>query len=127
MWRHHAVWWSSRCEPSPTWTQAAFAFCLAAWRIDEQRRFVLVARRAAPAGDVAVDVEHLPGGEPYRRRDFLGRDAVIERVHAPVQRGERDAEEELLLRLREGIGVRGRRPAADLLGDAEVRGELIHL
>src|SRR5436190_16428798 len=103
MWRHHAVWCSCRCEPSPIWTQAALAFCLAAWRIDEQRRFVLVARGAAPAGDVTIDIEHLLGRKAYRRSHFLGRDAVIERVHAPVERGERDAEEELFLRLRERV------------------------
>src|SRR3954462_749073 len=127
MWRHHAVWCSSRCEPSPTWTQAVLAFCLAAWRIDEQRRFVLVARGAAAAGDVAVDVEHLPGGEPDHRGDFLGRDALIERVHAHVERGEGDAEEELLLRLRKRVRVGGRRSAADLLRRAELGGELIDL
>src|SRR5919201_1673935 len=102
---HHDVWCSSSREPSPTWTQAALAFCLAAWRIDEQRRFVLVARRAAPPGDVAVDIEHLLGGEPHRWRHFLGRDRVIERVHAYIERGERDAEEELLLSLRERVRI----------------------
>src|SRR5436190_12569630 len=120
MWRHHAVWCSCRCEPSPIWTQAALAFCLAAWRIDEQRRFVLIARGAAPAGDVAIDIEHLLGGEPDRRSDFFGGDAVIERVDAPVERGERDAEEELLLRLRERVRIGRRRPVANLLRHAEI-------
>src|SRR5919201_5310467 len=105
MCRHQGVWWSSRCEPSPTCTQAALAFCLVAWRIDEQRRFVLVARAAAPAGDVAVDIKHLLGAQTHHRSDLLRVDTVIERVHAQVERGERNAEEEFLLRLRERIGV----------------------
>src|SRR4051812_9898822 len=47
MCRHHGVWCNSRCEPSPTCTQVAFALCLAAWRIDEERRLVLIARGAS--------------------------------------------------------------------------------
>src|SRR5438105_11493250 len=108
MCRHQGVWCSSRRAPSPTWTHTVLVLCLVACRTgdlrDEERLLVLVARAAAPPGDVAEDVEYLLGAQADRRRDGLGRHALIERVHAHVERAQRNAEEELFLRLREGVG-----------------------
>src|ERR1700752_1145872 len=105
MCRHHGGWCSSRRAPSPTWTQAAAAFCLVAGRMgdrrDEQGWLVLVARAAAPPGDVAKNIEHLLGRQADGRRDRLRRHAVVEGVHAHIERAQRQAEEELLLGLLE--------------------------
>src|SRR5438067_4092175 len=116
MWRHHGVWWISRRASSPTCSGAGLALCLAAGRIDEQRRLVLIAGGAAPPGDVPEHVEYLLDGQSGRRRDRFGGDAVVERIHAQVQGAQRNAEEELFLRLRKRVGVGGRRAAADLVG-----------
>src|SRR2546428_14079432 len=101
---HQGVWCSSRRAPSPTWTQAVLALCLVACRIDEQRLLVLVARAAAPPGDVAEYVEHLLGAQAHRGGDGLGRHALVEHVHSHVEPAQRNAEQELLLRLRDALG-----------------------
>src|SRR4051812_20074271 len=124
---HQGVWWSSRRAPSPTWIQASLTRCLGACRIDEERRLVQIACAATPAGNVAEDAQHLLGGEAHGRSDRLGGYAVVERIHAYVQRAQRDAEEELFLRLFERVGVGRRRAGADLFRRAEVRGELVDL
>src|SRR5438270_13884663 len=109
------MWCSSRRAPSPTWTQVALAFCLVAWRIDEQRRLVQVARAAPAAGNVLEDVRDLLRGESHGGGYGFRRHAVVERVHADVEGAKRDAEEELFLRLRERIRVGRGRAGADLL------------
>ena len=59
--------------------------------------------------------------------DVARRDAVVQAVQAQVHLRVGQREVELLLRLRQRVGVGGGRPAADLGGNAEELGHRVHL
>ena len=74
-----------------------------------------------------VDALDLLGREPGGRRHFGRRHAVVRAVEAEVHLVVGQREVELFLRLRQRERVGGRRPAADLLGHAEVLGQRVDL
>src|SRR5262245_63964145 len=81
------------------------------WRsylFHEQWRRMKVFGDLALGRDVAIDALDLFRGEGDGRRHLAGGDAVIQAEQAEIQRVEWDRKIELLLRLRQRIGIRRR-------------------
>src|SRR5512140_1674904 len=99
------------------------AMCTSIWMArslaKQDRRRVQIARDHALRGDIAVDALELIGREADPGRGLCRRDRMIARLQAGIHPRVGQREVELLLRLRQRVGVRRRRARADLRGDVE--------
>src|SRR6478735_2235181 len=93
--------------------------------LDQLRRQVQVGGGLALLVDVAVDALDLGGRQAGGLGDLLDRAAGVLAVQAHVHEVPGQGEVELLLRLRQRVGVGRRRPGPDLLRDAEVLGQRV--
>src|SRR5438105_15729960 len=105
----------SRCVPT------LGPACRYLWDLpDELWGQMEVSRRSPLLIDVVEDALDVLRIQADGTGDRFRRQAVIPRVETEVHLGHGEREVELLLGLRERIGVRGRRACPDGLGDAEM-------
>ena len=91
-----------------------------ALRDDELGRHVQIARGLALGCYILPDEFDLIGIQAYSLGDFGRGHLMVETIEAKIHLVVRQDEIELLLRLRQGIGVGGRRPGAYLGRNAEI-------
>jgi SAM-dependent methyltransferase len=91
------------------------------------RAEVQVVPRLALLVDIAEDAIHLADGQAGGGGDVLGGNTVVLAEQAQVHERVRQREVELFLQLWQGVGVRRRRPGPDLLRNAQVLRQRVHL